>query len=429
MATHVGVLDHGRLVQYGTPREIYENPVSAYAASRLGQPRINLLPADLFAGAPAGARTIGLRPEQIRQGEGEESTVARVERLGDQTRLHLSFRDHPLVTVTEPHTALRPGDTAADPAAQPLLLRRRRRPRDLRESIMTQFINRREDIVAEAIDGLVAASGGRLARLDGYPHIRVVVRTDWDRSKVALVSGGGAGHEPAHAGFVGQGMLTAAVCGDVFASPLGRRRARRHPRRHRPGRVPPHRQELHRRPAELRPRRRARPRLRPQRPRGHRRRRRGAARHRRRRAASPARSSSTRSPARWPRPGADLATVAAAAERVIAGTRSIGMSLDTCTVPGRAEGGPHPARARPSSASASTARPASSRSTTRDARGAVAMVAEKLAPFMPAGAPARRPPQQPRRRLGARDGGSSLHELAQLGDRATASATSSARRR
>ncbi len=84
---------------------------------------------------------------------------------------------------------------------------------------MTQFFNAKETIVTEAVDGLVALSGGRLARLDGYPHIRVVVRTDWDRSRVALVSGGGSGHEPAHAGFVGPGMLTAAVCGDVFASP------------------------------------------------------------------------------------------------------------------------------------------------------------------------------------------------------------------
>lgn len=82
-----------------------------------------------------------------------------------------------------------------------------------------QFINQKEDIVAEAIDGTIAASGGMLARLDGYPHIRVVVRADWDKSKVALVSGGGSGHEPAHAGFVGKGMLTAAVCGEVFASP------------------------------------------------------------------------------------------------------------------------------------------------------------------------------------------------------------------
>jgi ATP-dependent dihydroxyacetone kinase len=84
---------------------------------------------------------------------------------------------------------------------------------------MRQFINTKEKLVTEAIDGALRTSGGRLARLDGYPHIKVVVRTDWDRSKVALVSGGGSGHEPSHAGFVGRGMLTAAVCGDVFASP------------------------------------------------------------------------------------------------------------------------------------------------------------------------------------------------------------------
>ena len=84
---------------------------------------------------------------------------------------------------------------------------------------MTQFMNQKESIVTDAVDGIIATSGGRLARLDGYPHIRVVVRNDWDKSKVALVSGGGSGHEPAHAGFVGAGMLTAAVCGDVFASP------------------------------------------------------------------------------------------------------------------------------------------------------------------------------------------------------------------
>ncbi|MDU8942019.1 dihydroxyacetone kinase subunit DhaK [Ovoidimarina sediminis] len=84
---------------------------------------------------------------------------------------------------------------------------------------MKQFINTKDTLVTEAIDGTLRTAGGRLARLDGYPHIKVVVRTDWDKSKVALVSGGGSGHEPSHAGFVGQGMLTAAVCGDVFASP------------------------------------------------------------------------------------------------------------------------------------------------------------------------------------------------------------------
>ena len=84
---------------------------------------------------------------------------------------------------------------------------------------MSQFINQKETLVTDAIDGFLRTGNGRLARLDGYPHIKVVVRTDWDKSKVALVCGGGSGHEPSHAGFVGRGMLTAAVCGDVFASP------------------------------------------------------------------------------------------------------------------------------------------------------------------------------------------------------------------
>ena len=84
---------------------------------------------------------------------------------------------------------------------------------------MRQFINSKETLVTEALDGLLRTARGRLARLDGYPHIKVVVRSDWDRGRVALVSGGGSGHEPSHAGFVGRGMLTAAVCGEVFASP------------------------------------------------------------------------------------------------------------------------------------------------------------------------------------------------------------------
>ena len=110
MATHVGVLDHGRLVQFGTPREIYEQPVSIYAAGRLGQPHINILPAGLFGPAPPNADKIGLRPEQITQGEGQDSLVKRVEHLGDQTRLHLSFNHYDLTTVTDAHTALKAGD-------------------------------------------------------------------------------------------------------------------------------------------------------------------------------------------------------------------------------------------------------------------------------------------------------------------------------
>jgi multiple sugar transport system ATP-binding protein len=120
MATHVGVLNEGRLVQFGSPREVYEQPVSVYAATRLGQPRINVLPADIFAGAPSGAKSIGLRPEHIAQGEGEEALVKRVEHLGDQTRLHLTFRKHDLITVTDAHTPLKGGETIKIQPSRPL---------------------------------------------------------------------------------------------------------------------------------------------------------------------------------------------------------------------------------------------------------------------------------------------------------------------
>ena len=102
MATHIGVLRDGELVQFGTPREIYENPNSSYVASRLGLPRINILPADLFNLSVKGAETIGLRPEHIAQGRGKEATVLRVEHLGDQTRLHLELEGHSVVTIAEP---------------------------------------------------------------------------------------------------------------------------------------------------------------------------------------------------------------------------------------------------------------------------------------------------------------------------------------
>ncbi len=82
---------------------------------------------------------------------------------------------------------------------------------------MTRLVTDPVALVTDAIDGLVRTS--RLQRLDGFPHIKVVYRDDADATKVALVSGGGSGHEPAHAGFIGSGMLTAAICGEVFASP------------------------------------------------------------------------------------------------------------------------------------------------------------------------------------------------------------------
>jgi multiple sugar transport system ATP-binding protein len=120
MATHVGVLNHGRLVQFGTPRQIYEEPVNNYVASRLGLPRINILPAGLFAGAPAMARHIGLRPEHIRIGSGKPARVRRIEHLGDQTRLHLELEGHAITTLTDAHTELKRGDTLAIEPTNPL---------------------------------------------------------------------------------------------------------------------------------------------------------------------------------------------------------------------------------------------------------------------------------------------------------------------
>lgn len=110
MATHIGVLDQGRLIQFGSPRDVYEKPVSIYAASRLGQTRINLLPASIFGSAPKNAETIGLRPEQIMHGDGLRTQVVRVERLGDQTRLHLKLNEHDIVTLSDAHSELSPGD-------------------------------------------------------------------------------------------------------------------------------------------------------------------------------------------------------------------------------------------------------------------------------------------------------------------------------
>ncbi|XP_054802697.1 putative 3,4-dihydroxy-2-butanone kinase [Prosopis cineraria] len=84
-----------------------------------------------------------------------------------------------------------------------------------------KLINDPNDVVTEFIEGLVETYPG-LQYLDGFPLVKVVLRADVSQTtydKVAIISGGGSGHEPAHAGFVGEGMLTAAICGDIFASP------------------------------------------------------------------------------------------------------------------------------------------------------------------------------------------------------------------
>jgi dihydroxyacetone kinase-like protein len=82
---------------------------------------------------------------------------------------------------------------------------------------LKKLINHKEMVVHEMLEGMALAHPDRLRRL---PGTNVLVRKDAPvRGKVALVSGGGSGHEPSHAGYVGKGMLDAAVAGEVFTSP------------------------------------------------------------------------------------------------------------------------------------------------------------------------------------------------------------------
>lgn len=80
---------------------------------------------------------------------------------------------------------------------------------------MKKIINQPETVVAEMCSGLAIAQ----PELKYIQKYKIIKKREMNRHKVTLISGGGSGHEPAHAGFVGTGMLDAAVCGDVFASP------------------------------------------------------------------------------------------------------------------------------------------------------------------------------------------------------------------
>jgi dihydroxyacetone kinase-like protein len=81
---------------------------------------------------------------------------------------------------------------------------------------MKKIINSPENVVDEMLDGFVKAHPQYVKRLE---NLNVIVRSNPKTGKVALVSGGGSGHEPSHAGYVGEGMLDAAVAGEVFTSP------------------------------------------------------------------------------------------------------------------------------------------------------------------------------------------------------------------
>ncbi|MBO7710319.1 MAG: dihydroxyacetone kinase subunit DhaK [Lachnospiraceae bacterium] len=81
---------------------------------------------------------------------------------------------------------------------------------------MKKIINAAELVEEQMLEGIQKAYPSRIRRVEGTS---VLVRAEKKTGKVALVSGGGSGHEPAHAGYVGRGMLDAAVAGAVFTSP------------------------------------------------------------------------------------------------------------------------------------------------------------------------------------------------------------------
>ena len=82
---------------------------------------------------------------------------------------------------------------------------------------MKKIINSPEKLVNQMLDGLVKANPNKIERI---PDTNVIARIDAPvDGKVGIISGGGSGHEPAHAGYVGRGMLDCAVAGEVFTSP------------------------------------------------------------------------------------------------------------------------------------------------------------------------------------------------------------------
>ena len=113
MADRIGVLREGRLVQVGTPRQVYAEPETDYVALRLGSPRINLLPMGALGitEGPAGAETIGIRPEDVVLGRGDRlGEVLTVEHLGAETVVLLRIGGHEVHALAGPGEPARPGD-------------------------------------------------------------------------------------------------------------------------------------------------------------------------------------------------------------------------------------------------------------------------------------------------------------------------------
>ena len=98
LADKIGVLKEGKIVQIGTPEEIYENPNSIYVSQRLGSPKINVLPGSLF-NMNDNISTFGIRPENILLGVGKYSgKIISIENLGSETVVALNFEGHEVLS-------------------------------------------------------------------------------------------------------------------------------------------------------------------------------------------------------------------------------------------------------------------------------------------------------------------------------------------
>lgn len=98
LADKIGVLKEGKIVQIGTPEEIYENPNSIYVSQRLGSPKINVLPGSLF-NINVNTPTFGIRPENILLGAGKYSgKIISIENLGSETVVALNFEGHEVLS-------------------------------------------------------------------------------------------------------------------------------------------------------------------------------------------------------------------------------------------------------------------------------------------------------------------------------------------
>jgi multiple sugar transport system ATP-binding protein len=126
MATRIGVIEQGRLVQVDTPRQVYESPANVHVAARLGQPGINLIPREMFAAiaAPGAAATIGVRTEHLKISKAAAGStngkVTWIEHLGDRNHLHIRLGDSDVVTLADPDAGLGVGDDVAIEVLQPL---------------------------------------------------------------------------------------------------------------------------------------------------------------------------------------------------------------------------------------------------------------------------------------------------------------------